>query len=166
LARPLFSALREAGLDEEAARRTAELSLLLAAAHAIGISSAGPASPVKRPSPDLAAAALRLLSDPRARAFLRVNVHAGTTWFDKERFEELARGLEVCAAGFVGDTATTPGPEAKARKAARATAAATASRPGPDRQVSAQTLVEMAAGAGYRLDGLAASLEALAGRRV
>jgi glycosidase len=166
LARPLFSALREAGLDEEAARRTAELSLLLAAAHAIGISSAGPASPVKRPPPDLAAAALRLLSDPRARAFLRVNVHAGTTWFEKERFEELARGLEVCAAGFVGDTATTPGPEAKARKAARATAAATASRPGPDRQVSAQTLVEMAAGAGYRLDGLAASLEALAGRRV
>jgi hypothetical protein len=192
MVRPLLAALREGGLDEQTARRKAELILVLAAANAVGISRADAPAAAPEPGHDLAGSALRLLSDEHAREFLRVNVHGGTTWFDKERFEELARALEACAAGSASVPASAPAAvpaSAKARKtspsrakaapsmeagrakgggAAASTRAKNARSPAARAPVaraapliSGQTLVDLAASAGYRLDGLAASLQAL-----
>ncbi|GAC1345807.1 MAG: hypothetical protein NVSMB23_22440 [Myxococcales bacterium] len=185
-----------------AAVREAELLQVLAAAGAVGLLRPGGAFAAAASGGNLAPVALRLLAEPRARAFLRVNVHEGTTWFDKERFEDLARGLEACAGLSAPQAPSAPAPPdsapatsaaapasrrtAKARKGgssrgapgglhdARAHAGpagvavpakgTSAARPAEaSRPVSSQTLVDLAEGAGYRLDGLEASLQALSG---
>jgi hypothetical protein len=130
LSRPLARAFREAASDDVTAARRAELALLLGARGGGGI----------------AAQARRLANDERGRAFLRVNVHAGVTWFDKERFEDLARGLEVAQAG---DTAT---PSLQPRPAPGPGPAPTA------QPLDAQGLISLAADCGYRLDDLLSRL--------
>jgi hypothetical protein len=68
------------------------------------------------------------------------------TWFDKERFEDLARGLEVAQAG---DTAT---PSLQPRPAPGPGPAPTA------QPLDAQGLISLAADCGYRLDDLLSRL--------
>jgi hypothetical protein len=130
LARPLARAFRETASDDAAAARRAELALLLGARGGGGI----------------AAQARRLLNDERGRAFLRVNLHGGVTWFDKERFEDLARGLEVAQAG-------EPAPPSLAPRTPAGPETAPAAQP-----LDAQGLISLAADCGYRLDDLLSRL--------
>jgi hypothetical protein len=146
LDRPVARALREAGLDEEASQRQAELALVLAAREPVPAVNApvpAPAGAAPPPGGTLEGATLGLLGDERARAFLRVNEHGGTTWFDKQRFEDLVRGLALCE-GEPRDDRAAPG------------AARTGARPG----TGAQALIQLAAGCGYRLDEMVKALRA------
>jgi hypothetical protein len=129
LSRPLARAFRETAPDDAAAARRAELALLLGARGGGGI----------------AAQVRRLLNDGRGRAFLRINLHGGVTWFDKERFEDLARGLELAQAGEAAAPSSPP--------------RAAGSAPVPAAQpLDAQALISLAADCGYRLDDLLARL--------
>jgi glycosidase len=146
LDRPVARALREAGLDEEASQRQAELALVLAAREPVPAVNAPVPAPAGAAPPaggTLEGATLGLLGDERARAFLRVNEHGGTTWFDKQRFEDLVRGLALCE-GEPRDDRAAPG------------AARTGARPG----TGAQALIQLAAGCGYRLDEMVKALRA------
>jgi len=150
LDRPLARALREAGLDEDAAQRQAELALVLGAREPVpgrapgGAPVPAPAGSAPPPGGGLARSTLRLLGDEHVRAFLRVNEHGGTTWFDKQRFEDLVRGLALCE-GDPEDDRTAAGPGA----------AQTEAQPGP----GAQALIQLAAGCGYRFDELVRALQ-------
>ena len=131
LALPLARAFRETASDDAAAARRAELALLIGAR-----GGGGSAAQVRR-----------LLNDERGRAFLRINLHGGVTWFDKERFEELARGLEVAQAGEAAAPSLPP------RGAGPAPAPAAA------QPLDAQGLISLAADCGYRLDDVLARLD-------
>jgi hypothetical protein len=150
LDRPLTRAMREAGLDEDAAQRQAALALVLAAREpAPGPASGGAPllaeAGAGRPSGGtLARSTLRLLGDEYARAFLRVHEYGGTTWFDKQRFEDLVGGLALCE-GDQQDDRTGPQPGAAQADA----------RSDPN----AQALLQIAAGCGYRLDELVRALQ-------
>ncbi len=128
LDRVLIRALREAEADEDTAARATDLLDLL----------------VRSGDPDLGRLArtlLRLLAEPEARAFLRVNVYEAVAWFDKERFEDLVAGLRLAAAAAAPESASMDAIEARA-----------------------QELIDLAAANGYRLEPLLSALRDLAER--
>ncbi len=107
LDRPVEGALRAAGFDPDAARRAAELAVVVSS----------------RAGQGLAEELEALLETPLARRYLDVHEHGGVTWFDKERFEALCAALEVAAIGGEAEDEVEPlQEEVEAEAAAEATA--------------------------------------------